>query len=499
MDHIASFFHSFLLVIGVVLLFNLMIFVHELGHFWAARWRGLYVDRFQIWFGKPLWKKTINGVDWGLGWIPAGGFVSIPQLAPMDSIEGEVDADKVREYLKGKGMLKEDDARIALPPIKAKDKIIVAFAGPLFSFLLALLFSIVVWNVGKPGIQMNSTTVGYIAPGSPAAASGLQLGDRIIAVDGEPVKAWIGNMEGVKERIMLSEHQKVRFTVERPGSDKPIEIESGYIIPESKWWERSAMRQVGFSYSSKAVVGNTLPGSPAEKAGLKPGDVIVALNGQKVWSPMGAVEELGKGEPVKLLVSRDGKGEFEVELTPALPLNASELKPARPLSGIEWGFGDDIKEIREYPAPFEQIGNSLNWMKLTMEKIFASGSDVGVQHLSGPVGIGTQFYNMLNSPEGWSLALWFAVVLNINLAILNLLPLPVVDGGHVVLGIVESIRGRVVSGKPLEVVQTGFVIVLMLFFLFVTSKDLGDLAGRFFGREKAQPMPRFVEKQEQGS
>src|SRR6056297_1308746 len=106
-------FLTALLIILVILIFNLIIFVHELGHFWAAKWRGLKIDRFQIWFGKPLWSKTINGVQYGLGWIPAGGFVALPQLAPMEAIEGE-----------------NRESSEPLPPISPLDKIIVAFAGP---------------------------------------------------------------------------------------------------------------------------------------------------------------------------------------------------------------------------------------------------------------------------------------------------------------------------------------------------------------------------------
>src|SRR5215471_623558 len=104
----------------VLLLFNLLIFVHELGHFLAARWRGLKIDRFAIWFGKPIWKKKIKGVEYAMGWIPAGGYVALPQMAPMELIEG-----------------KGDGGDAPLPNVSALDKIIVAFAGPLFSFLLA--------------------------------------------------------------------------------------------------------------------------------------------------------------------------------------------------------------------------------------------------------------------------------------------------------------------------------------------------------------------------
>src|SRR3954447_25685651 len=121
------------ILLEVILLFNLLIVVHELGHFLAARWRGLFVEGFGVWFGKPLWKKTINGVQYSLGCIPFGGFVKLPQLAPMDIIEGSADVDRAQ-----------------LPPIGALDKIIVAFAGPLFSLLLALTFACIVWAVGHP-------------------------------------------------------------------------------------------------------------------------------------------------------------------------------------------------------------------------------------------------------------------------------------------------------------------------------------------------------------
>src|SRR5438309_6367324 len=122
-----------LVILEVLLLFNLLIFVHELGHFLAARWRGLKVDRFAIWFGKPIWKKKINGIEYVMGTIPAGGYVSLPQMATMEAIEG-----------------KSESAGQPLPQISALDKIIVAFAGPLFSFLLAFAFAVVVWLVGKP-------------------------------------------------------------------------------------------------------------------------------------------------------------------------------------------------------------------------------------------------------------------------------------------------------------------------------------------------------------
>ena len=132
----------------VLFLFNLLIVVHELGHFLAARWRGLVVEKFAIWFGKPIWSKTIDGVEYQLGSIPAGGFVAIPQLAPMDAVEGETKHD-----------------RSTLPNVGPLDKIIVAIAGPAFSFGLAILMAVIVWVVGRPEGEFDSTTIGYVQAG----------------------------------------------------------------------------------------------------------------------------------------------------------------------------------------------------------------------------------------------------------------------------------------------------------------------------------------------
>src|ERR1700743_3081578 len=160
-----------LIILAVLVIFNLMIIVHELGHFLAARWRGLVIEKFGIWFGKPIWKKKINGVEYTLGSIPAGGSVPLPQLAPMEVMEGKVETPREQ-----------------LPPITTLDKIIVAFAGPLFSFMLAVAFACIIWWVGRPMSEAERTqVVGFVLEDSPAAKAGLQIGDKILSVDGHQV------------------------------------------------------------------------------------------------------------------------------------------------------------------------------------------------------------------------------------------------------------------------------------------------------------------------
>lgn len=474
LDSLLSHLHTAWLIFLVVMFFNFMIFVHELGHFLAGKWRGAYIDRFQIWFGKPLWQKKIGGVQWGIGWIPAGGFVSLPQLADMQAVEGEAEipAD--------------------LKPLGALDKIIIAAAGPLFSLLLAYAFAVVVWGVGVPSSEMEGTTIGYVPADSPAAESGLQAGDVITAVDGRPVTKWVGNMEGVKELVAMSEHEHITFSVERhaeDGSVQQLSIPCGFRLPEKKWWQRGGLRQVGISPAVPTVIGDILPHSPAAAAQLVTGQRLTHVNGMPVHSPMAVAEISSKGEPMRLRLLNEDGSTVETELTPVLPANWQGLAGAMPVMGFRWGSAMADMTLT-HPTPQEQVSRSLKWMGDTLAKVVSPGSSVGMEHLSGPVGIGNYLFRMLDAPEGWMLILWFAVVLNVNLAVLNILPLPIVDGGHVVLGTLELIFRRPVSGRVLDWIQNGFFFLLLGFFLFVTFKDVGDMVG---GEETVKlPDPVFT-------
>ena len=257
---------NILLIIVVILSFNMMIFVHELGHFLAARWRGLKIDKFQVWFGKPIWSKTVNGVQYGLGWIPAGGFVALPQLAPMDAIEGERESDE------------------PLPPISPMDKIIVAVAGPIFSLLLALTLGLAVWGLGKPIDIVHATQIGYIEKGSPAEKAGFQLGDNILEVNGKKMIGFMGGLDCITENIVLSKGDTINFTVQREGETQPRTITSVFEIKDTAWYQRRGLRQVGLTFVNPAIIDEFIDNSPAAKAQLLKGDQITAIDGVPVWS-----------------------------------------------------------------------------------------------------------------------------------------------------------------------------------------------------------------------
>jgi regulator of sigma E protease len=454
-----------LLIFVVLMIFNVIIFVHELGHFLAAKWRGLRIDRFQIWFGAPIWKKEINGVQYGLGWIPAGGFVALPQMAPMEALEGKSSDEK------------------PLAPITPLDKIIVAFAGPLFSILLALLSAVVVWKVGKPADFIPNTEIGFLVPGSPAAKAGLQLGDKITAINGEPVRGFAGSLDSVTERIILSRGKEITYTIERPGSTEPITLRSGFKTEDSRWFQRRGLRQVGIGTSSEAIIGKVSKNSPAADAGLSKGDRVLSVDGSKLYSLQQFSQYLRdeKWKTVTLQV-RNPAGEMrEVAVTPERPIQPQGTDP---MVGIEWDPVAQVDSRIIHPGPIKQVKDSLEMMWVTITSVIAPDSNIGVDHLSGPVGIAKMQYQLLQMDDGWRRILAFMVLFNVNLAVLNMMPFPVLDGGHITLAILEKIFGRPVKARPLEILQTLCALALISLMLFVTSKDIGDDIGR--GSAKSQ-------------
>jgi regulator of sigma E protease len=442
-----------LILFEVLVLFNLLIVVHELGHFLAARWRGLYIEKFGVWFGKPLWKKTINGVQYSLGSLPFGGFVALPQLAPMDIIEGKADLDRAK-----------------LPKISALDKIIVAFAGPLFSLLLALFFAGVVWVVGHPvGEADSTTTIGYVMPDSPAQKAGLQPGDKLLEVDGKPVRRFLGMNDSVGWNVVRSEGDKIPVKFERDGKVQTVWVEP--YKAETRGWRRKSVRQLLIYPAETPLIETVEPNTPAAAAGLRKGDIIRGFDQTPIYNPVALLEYISKHpeDQIVLYVERDGK-RFDVPVKPTLLKTDGEMKPR---IGIRWDTTGKISI--SHPNPIEQVYNSVTSTLNTIGAVASPKSDVKLQHLSGPVGIGRIYYLLFQSERGWQLALWFSVILNVNLAILNMLPIPVLDGGHIVLAIIESLRRKPVNMRVLEVVQTSCAVLIIGYMLYITFFDVQDL------------------------
>ena len=525
---ILNIFRVVLTIVEVLIIFNLLIIVHELGHFLAARWRGLHVDKFGIWFGRPIWKKTVKGVEYSLGWIPAGGFVLLPQMAPMEAVEGKASVQHQN-----------------LPTIGPLDKMIVAFAGPLFSFLLALVFAVIVWAVGKPTAEAEATTtVGYVAPEEPAAKAGFLPGDVILAVDGHRVSRFAGLVDSITWYVVRSEGEFIPFEVRR--GDKVLTLVSGYTRPETRGWERRSLRQVGIAPAITPLVFKVAEGSVAAQAGIKPNDEIIAIGGEKLYHPQHILEwaQAHPGKPLPLIVLRNGK-RINITMAPSRPAVSAviknspadvagvkvgnrilaldddpiydpteifkrvEAKPAIPFSltiqsgsetrtvrllpatpdgqnkaiigigfapdseGIVWDGGGKMTVV--HISPLEQIYAAVETIGNTIGALLSPQSDIKLQHISGPIMIMQTYYRLFDSDFGWQLALWFSVVFNVNLALINLLPIPILDGGHIVLAMIEAVRRRPINIRVLEVVQGACALLLIGFMLYVSFYDAQDL------------------------
>lgn len=457
--------------VAAIFFLALTIFVHELGHFLAARRRKLVVDRFSIGFGPRIWARKINGVDWCVSAIPLGGYVSLPQLAPMEMIEGSASSDQTQ-----------------IPEAHPLDKIIVAFAGPLFSFLLALATAALVWVVGRPSHEAErSTVVGYVLKDSPAAQASIPLlpGDKILAVDNKPVTSFGGPRQSVIEAVVFSHGEKIQFDVERTKDDGTGELITTLIRPRKD--EITELREVGIMAAERLLVGKVLPHSPAGSAGIRPGDEFLSLDGRRMYSRMQFVDAIAKqgSSPTEVRFLRDGI-EASARVTPEVPSGSEE-----PKIGILF---DPPPQVIVRPSPFVQVAESSAAVFEVLRALVDRKSEIGPRHMMSPVGMVDSVSRLLDIDI--RLVLWYAVVINVNLALLNILPIPVLDGGHIVFSLIEWARRRPLPAQLIHGLQSAFAMLLIAFMVYVMFYDTRRVVRQRMEehemREKARTAPEIA-------
>ena len=469
-SQIALWCFRILWAVGAILLFGVAVIVHEFGHFLAAKLLGFQVDAFSVGFGPAIWKKKIGGVTYRVGCIPLGGYVALPQLDPseMDAIQGKNS---------------EPGERQPPPPVAPWKRIVVAVAGPLGNVVLAVVVAFGIYlfstpdNFGGVGV-----TIGRVEPGGPAEAAGLRVGDTFQTINGNSVSCWNevtiecilgGGTNGtLQARVLRAEGEKaVSVDLEIPV--RVTDKDTGYAeIP-------------GVEPRMKCQVGSVNPGSPAEAAGIRKGDQLLAVNGVDLNGPEDLIARVNAaGETsIDLFLRRYRTGATEtVTLAPRF-----DAEMGRPLIGVIFAQSEASNQPwMMYRRPSLQLSNDAKSIFRILRALFAprvkGEAKRAANGMGGAVTLFVVFW--LQIQAGILQTLAFLRYLCINLAVINLLPLPVLDGGHVMFALVEMVTRRKPSAKLTGWIYNIFAVLLIALMLTLVLRDVWKF-NRLFHRRHA--------------
>jgi len=424
---------------AVVFLFGAAIFVHEFGHFWVARKCGMKVEAFAIGFGPKIFSWVRDGIEYSFRWIPAGGFVKLPQMITSEALEG-------------------GDKGEPIPPAAPIHRILVAIAGPFMNVVFAFALATVIYFVGLP-MLVNPSIIGYVEPNSPESKLGIQSGDRIVSVNGHPAHTW----QDVSEATALARTNVLAVAIARGTVTNTYQLETSVS-------EALGLKTLNLEPSEHPTVEEATDSGAAAQAGVKAGDTLMTFAGVPLFGRDQLIKLVQKseGKPTELVIERGpNKEKVAFTLTPKLDGKVYRI-------GIRFGNETKYEVQKPGPLPWAQIDEV--WGRtIGVFSALAHSKQTGVtpKDLSGPIGIFgmLSFYVSID----YRLALSFLVLLNINLAILNMMPLPVLDGGHIVMAIFEAIFRRPVPLKLQEYATTVFAVLLISFMVFVSYHDLGRL------------------------
>jgi regulator of sigma E protease len=448
---------SFIVVIGVLIL------IHEWGHFIVARLTGVGVERFSIGFGPVLLRWRGKETEYCLSVIPMGGYVKMM---------GE------ESPLEGGAALPYDPAKaFSLKPLWAR--FLIVFAGPGMNFVLAaVIFSVVLATVGRP---VWPAVIGRVAPDSPGAAAGLQTGDTVASANGRRIAHW----EDLDRAVATSSGRPLRLTVARSGAVREVSVTPRLTEARDPIFKDTHQTwEIGVGPQLLPQIGSVNSGSPAEKAGLKSGDVVVAVAAQPVFTPEELMQGIQRraGQTFEVTVEREGK-----RLPLTVTANAVKEKNAAgedvEVGRIGVGIVTRTVNYEAYP-PHKAVwyGTVKTWdmTTLTAKGLWKIVSrQIDSSNIGGPIQIASEAGRQ--AKEGPASLALFTAIISVNLALLNLLPVPMLDGGHLFFFVIEGVMGRPLSLRKREAAQQLGFVLLMLLMVYALYNDLVRIdAFRFF-------------------
>ena len=400
---------------------GILVTFHEFGHFWVARRLGVRVLRFSVGFGRPLWRRRAkSGTEFQIAMIPLGGYVKF-----LDEYEGDVPPEQVHEAFNRQSVWR---------------RFAIVAAGPLFNLILCVFL---LWSMHMLGKSDRLPYVGETT--GIAAESGLHFGDRILSVNGKPVPTW----SHVYSELVIAaiDRQDVELAVQQDGGAlREASLLLSRLPPDFD--QTNPIDATGLTPRwMYATVGGFADDSPAEEAGLRQGDQIISVNGAAVstWGEMSkAIASNPDGQPLSVVVRRNGAGEQTYRLQPRL--DTSTAKP-RWIIGITQADAT-IRRMGPIDAMTQSFVDTrdLTAKSLGMIGRLLTGA-ASVQNMSGPITIAKGANATASIGLDWYL--YFLAVISLSLCIMNLLPIPILDGGHLLYYLIEIIKGSPVSERVL--------------------------------------------------
>lgn len=436
------------IVIAIIVL-GVLVFVHELGHFLVAKWANVYVEKFSIGFGPVLLSKKYGETEYVLSALPLGGYVKM-YGEQNDDEPGKETYDPAKE-----GRSFRDKP--------AWHKAAIIIAGPLFNVIFAI---IIFWALYMSGIPSFQAVVGEVEKGSVAEMAGLKTGDTIISVNNEKVRSWnefasiIAEKPNEKVEIGLNDNRKISLTV----AEKEVDDIFG---------DKEKIGYIGASLQIDAVIGEVMPSSIAESAGFLKNDKIISINGEKIssWTNSATYIRGNPGKELSVEVEREGKV-INLKVTPEPKTqNIDGKETTIGLIGIAPIDGN----TKVHYGPVAAMGMGLE-KSFELTKLIYIGfaklikQEIPSDSLGGPILIVQTAAQSADS--GFSTLLIFMAAISINLAVFNLLPIPVLDGGQLAIITAEGVMGRPLGEKALGAFQMFGLVIILSLMVFAFYNDI---------------------------
>ncbi len=439
-------------IVAFIVALGILVSVHEFGHFWVARRLGVKVLRFSVGFGKPFWRYQANenSTEYVLAAIPLGGYVKM-----LDEREGEV---------------APEERHLAFNTQSVYKRIAIVAAGPIFNFLLAILLYFIVASLG---INDFKPIIGELKQGSIAEKSGLQYEDKILSVNNKSVISWSQARVALIDEALDAD--QIQLEVERNKTALPItlDLDGQKLLKDNQDVVDSLGINIYMPKSLKPQVGELVKGMPAEQAGLKIGDLVLSVDGQPInsWKEWVEYVQERPNQAIAIQIQRQAS---QLDLT----IKPNEKKVESGTIGfVGMGVQSPVKQLVQYPfVDAIQYSVAKTWdMSVLLLKMIGKliVGDVSHKNISGPLSIAE--YAGKTASINYKYYIDFIAVISISLGVLNLLPIPMLDGGHLAYFATEIVTGKQPSEKVQLILQQFGMIILVMIMVLAFTNDITRL------------------------